>query len=188
MAFRLLLLIIMARKPRIIATDATYHVTAKANRAEHILYEDNFKLLFMEVLKSAKKKFKFELVNLVIMSNHVHLMIKPGAKESLSSIMQWILSVFAVRYNRLNNLKGHVWYDRFKSKVTATLLQFVRTYVYITENPLKAGICNNYQKYYYSGINLRKFQRYRDLLSEPELKITRIIERTLEKRHQMIIV
>jgi len=174
----------MARKPRLIVNGATYHVTARTNRAEHILHDDNFKLLLMDVLQSAKKKFNFELVNMVVMSNHIHLMIKPSPKESLSSIMQWILSVFAIRYNRLNNLKGHVWYDRFKSKVISTILQYVRTFIYITENPLKAGICRDYKNYFYSGINLRKSQRFKSLLSQPERKIERFIERLLMHRHQ----
>jgi len=173
----------MSRKPRLIINEATYHVTARANRGENIMEIDGFKELFTDVLEKAKKKFCFEVYNLVIMSNHIHLMIKPGHKESLSAIMQWILSVFAIRYNRLNKLKGHVWYDRFKSKIISSLLQFVRTFIYITENPMKAGICNDLLSYKYNGIIMNQQKRYRDIFSPPEVLYSKVIDSLLYKRH-----
>ncbi len=51
------------------------------------------------------------------MGNHFHLIIRPQKNENLSRIMQWILSVFALKFNRLFTYSGHVWYDRFTSKI-----------------------------------------------------------------------
>ena len=175
----------MARKTREIAQEATYHVTARANRSEFILERDNFKELFVDVLQKAKKKFQFEIINLVVMGNHIHLMIKPGKKESLSSIMQWILSVFAIHYNRLNNLKGHVWYDRFKSRIVASLLQFIRTFVYITENPLKAGSARHLFDYKYNCLSMMQEPRYKHLFSPLDPIIFERIFQLLTKRHSM---
>jgi len=66
-----------------------------------LLQSDRMKDLFIEVISRAKKKYDFSLDNFVIMGNHFHFLIKPGKKESLSKIMQWILSVFAMAYNRI---------------------------------------------------------------------------------------
>jgi len=96
----------MARKPREILEGATYHVTARANRGEFILEDDHFKELFVAVLQEAKGKFQFEIINLVVMGNHVHLMIKPEEDDSLSSIMRWVLSLFATRVE--NPLKAGI--------------------------------------------------------------------------------
>jgi hypothetical protein len=65
--------------------------------------------------------------------------------------MQWILSVFAIHYNKRANIKGHVWYDRFKSIIINSLQQFISTFKYITNNPIKAGLCSSASEYKYCG-------------------------------------
>jgi len=139
------------RRARKITAGATYHVVARANRREFILRSDAMKQMFLETVQRAKKKYVFHLVNVCIMDNHFHLMIEPGKDESLSRIMQWILSVFALRYNRAYSLEGHVWYDRFKSKVIGSLRQFIATFRYISDNPVKAGLVERAIEYRYGG-------------------------------------
>lgn len=90
------------------------------------------------------------------MDNHIHLLIYPARGESLSRIMQWILSVFAIRFNRHFNMSGHVWYDRFKSVVVGGLRQFVHAYSYITENPVKAGLVSEAETYQYGSSGIRR--------------------------------
>ena len=142
------------RKKRITKIGATYHVVARANRREFILRSDATKDLFIETVIRAKRKYAFRVINICIMGNHFHIMIEPGRNESLSRIMQWILSVFAVCYNRELGLEGHVWYDRFKSKIISSLRQFISTFTYINDNPVRAGIVSAPQLYPYGGIAL----------------------------------
>ncbi len=139
------------RKTRKIQAGATYHVIARVNRKELILNSIEIKELFLSVVKQAKKRHRFSMKNFCIMGNHVHLMLQPLADESLSRLMQWILSVFAIRYNRRFKLVGHVWYDRFKSHVLASLRRFLDAFVYIAENPVKAGIVSHVDEYAWSG-------------------------------------
>lgn len=87
------------------------------------------------------------------MSNHFHLMIRPGPGESLSRIMQWILSVFTAAFNRIFGYVGHVWYDRFKSRIIASLRQFIATFEYIVRNPVEAHIVASAADYRYGGIH-----------------------------------
>ncbi|MDA3900340.1 MAG: transposase [Spirochaetes bacterium] len=141
------------RKPREIQEGATYHVCAKINRSEKIFESDksNF-TMFMEYIDKAHEKYSFKLINVCIMSNHVHMLIIPGKGSSLANIMKSILGGFARAYNVKNGIKGHVWYDRFKSKIVGQLEQFVRTLVYISNNPIRAAIVDHPLKYYYSSI------------------------------------
>ena len=140
------------RKQRILIDGHSYHVTARINRQEFLFDKENIKEMFLKVLEEAKLKFNFGLKNFCIMGNHIHLIIKPFKGENLSKIMQWILGVFAQRYNRRFTLKGHVWYDRFKSKVIFTLRQYFNTFFYISNNPVKAGLVHKAAEYEYSGI------------------------------------
>jgi putative transposase len=140
------------RKPRILVQNAQYHVVARANRQEFIFSSEAMKELFLTVTKRAKKKYRFSITNFCIMSNHIHFLITPKHGENLSKIMQWILSVFAILYNKLYGIKGHVWYDRFKSKIIDGLRQFLQTFTYIAENPLQANLCTHPCRYRYNGV------------------------------------
>jgi putative transposase len=53
--------------------------------------------------------------------------------------MRWILSVFAMAYNRRQGRTGHVWGERYFSKILGTLREFETTFRYIDENPVAAG-------------------------------------------------
>jgi putative transposase len=147
------------RKPRRKKEHATYHVVARANRGEFILNSSFMKEMMLTVLEEAKEKYGYDLKHFCIMSNHVHLMIQPKPNTDLSKIMQWVLSVFAARFNRFFGLKGHVWYDRFKSSIIETLRQFFKTFRYISENPVKAHICNDIREYQYSGIYYYRYRK-----------------------------
>jgi len=110
------------------------------------------KQMFLETVQRAKVKFDFRIENFCIMNNHVHLIVVPGRHSNLSKIMQWILSVFAMRFNRVYGLKGHVWYDRFRSKVIDDIRQFLTTFLYIARNPVRAFLVDDPFDYPYSGI------------------------------------
>ena len=69
--------------------------------------------------------------------------------------MQLLLSVFVMWYNRQHHLKGHVFYDRFKSKVIEDRTQFINTEKYIEENPVRAGIVEEATDYEYSSLSFR---------------------------------
>ncbi|MBN2049607.1 MAG: transposase [Spirochaetales bacterium] len=146
---------------------AEYHVTARANRQEFILESDHVKELFLHVLQRAKKKYDFKIRNFCIMSNHVHLMIRPGKKESLSKIMQWILSVFAIQFNKIYEIHGHVWYDRFRSTITEGYYQLLNTFLYIALNPVRAGLVQYCFEYTYNGIRFIQENVY-ELLEPPD--------------------
>ena len=141
------------RKPRELLEGVTYHVVARANRKEFIMDSVGVKQMFLDVVERARRRFDFSVTHFCIMSNHVHLMIRPCGNENLSRIMQWILSVFAVSFNRLFGYRGHVWYDRFKSRIISSLMQWIATFLYITENPARAGMVARPEEYRFNGIN-----------------------------------
>lgn len=124
---------------------------ARSNRQEFIFEQNSIKELFIHVLKKAKKKYRFKILDFCIMSNHVHLVIQPHPSEDISKIMQWILSMFAVLFNKLHGYKGHVWYDRFKSKIVESLKQLAALLEYIKNNPVKAGLVKKAENYKYCG-------------------------------------
>ena len=153
------------RQKRQLRQGAVYHVIARTNRNEYIFKSMEIRDMFLDVLKGAKKRYKFNMWNFCIMGTHVHMMMQPIGKENLSKIMQWILSVFAIKFNNKLKIKGHVWYDRFKSWIVNSIQQMFTTYQYITDNPVKAGIVKKPENYRHNGIYFIKKGIY-DIIPE----------------------
>jgi len=168
------------RKKREIRDGWSYHITARINRQEFLFESDTIKEMFMDVLRRAKKKYSFNIKNFCIMNNHIHFILKPLHGEKLSKIMQWILGVFAQQYNRTFGFKGHVWYDRFKSKLIVSFKQYLNTFIYISNNPVSAGIVNSADEFKYSGIN-DILKGKHDIIEWPSKRILRKIWMVLNK-------
>jgi putative transposase len=108
--------------------------------------------LFLSVLVRAKKKYKFRIENFTVMGNHYHLVLQPAPGESLSRIMQWIMSVFAMAYNAKCGLTGHVWGQRFYSKIIDSYREFIRIFSYVDGNPVAAQIIENPRDWPFGGL------------------------------------
>jgi REP element-mobilizing transposase RayT len=105
------------RKPRVLAAHAWYLVTTAVNRHERIFLERNAVSLFNRVFREAGALFPVEVRRLRIEADRVSFYIRPVNGLQLPEIMQWLKQTFAVRYNVMKRLDGHVWGDRYWSKV-----------------------------------------------------------------------
>jgi putative transposase len=110
------------------------------------------RMLFLQLLLRCKKKYAFEVMNFCIMGNHIHLMVRPAPGVSLSEIMQWQLGNFAKAYNKKRGWTGHFWGDRFHSWIIQGIGGLIRTFQYIDENPVKAGLVSNAWEWEHSGL------------------------------------
>jgi REP element-mobilizing transposase RayT len=105
------------RKPRILAALAWYWVVTAINRHEPLFLDRAAVDLFNRVLREAGERFAIEVRRLVIQADRVSFSIKPADGFMLPAVMQWIKQTFACRYNAMKRLDGHVWGDRYWSKV-----------------------------------------------------------------------
>ena len=165
------------RKPRMLVENGLYHVVARVNRKEFILKSAEIREMFLAVLKRSRCKYRFKLLNFCIMGNHIHFLIKPGKRENLSKIMQWVLSVFAIQFNKRLGLSGHVWYDRFKSKIVDGLYDFLHAFRYIAENPVRAGIVRFPWEYFSNGVTYLRNRDFR-LIEKPH-EVLKLMEPSL---------
>lgn len=141
----------IVRKNRILRQGSRYHVSVRVNNKEKLLTSFAAKQIFLTVLCKARKRYKFTIDDYVIMGNHIHLVIFPGKDESLSRIMQWILSVYAMIYNKRFNRSGHFWGERFFSRVIESFFDYLHTFNYIDKNPFVAGLVAKNRNWRFSG-------------------------------------
>jgi putative transposase len=93
------------------------------------------KELFQSVVKRAKAKYAFRIENFCIMGNHYHLVILPARGENLTAIMRWIMSVFAMAYNKIHGHTGHVWGGRCFSRIIRGLRELAQVFEFLDANP-----------------------------------------------------
>lgn len=137
---------------------------------------ETVRTLFLDILSRAKVKFGFRLENFCLMGNHFHMVIVPQEGTSLSRILQWILSVFAMAWNRINGLtgQGSVWGQRFFSRILKNFADYLHTFFYIEANPVTAGLVTSPGDWDYGSIGLRR-RGWGWLLDDPpeELRVLR---------------
>ncbi len=164
------------RKPRKIMQGFSYHIIARINRQEFIFRKTGIKEMFLNIVIRAKQKYQFKIKNFCIMGNHIHFILKPLGNESLSKIMQWLLSVFAIKFNKTFKIIGHVWYDRFRSKLILSYQQYLSTFIYITNNPVRANIVTKAVDYKYNGIRFIQNGIYTIIEKPPEKLLKEVIK------------
>ena len=89
------------------------------------------------------------------MSNHVHLVVKTG-HQRLGTLMQRVLTGYAMRFNGRTGRRGHLLQGRFGSRPLrdeADLLVVIR---YVLRNPLEAGLVRSLEdleRYPWGGLS-----------------------------------
>jgi putative transposase len=140
------------RHNRQLEQNAVYHVTARINRGETVFNETAMKALFLAFVKKAKKKYPIAVYNFCVMGNHVHFVVRPGKDSSLSKIMQWLLGNYAKAWNKAHGVKGHLWGDRFFSRIIRDGRAFLHVFSYISRNPVEAGLASRADEWEYGGV------------------------------------
>ena len=140
------------RKRRLRREGAIYYIFSEINRWAMDLAPADIKALLLLFIKKAQQKYPFELLNFCIMDNQIHLVIKPGKEQSISTIMQWIKGNFARHWNKLHNTSGHLWGKRFASKIIEDVEEFSRTFKYIDERPMEAKLVAKAEDWTFGGL------------------------------------
>jgi hypothetical protein len=61
----------------------------------------------------------FQVRGLQLADDELRFYIKPVDGMELPAIMKWLKQVFAQRYNRMEGRIGHIWGDRYGSRILA---------------------------------------------------------------------
>lgn len=143
----------MGRPKRIWYPGATYHVMSRGNhRAE--IFKDRFDYIsFIGYVAKTCDIYSFMIHSICLMTNHFHMIVETKDTE-LHKIMQKILHLYSMDFNRRYRLTGHL----FESRYTACLIKDERYLLevsrYIHLNPVKAMMVRTPHDYEYSSYKL----------------------------------
>ena len=114
----------MARKPRLHADGALYHVMLRGNGGTDIFHHDDDRRRFEALVAEGVKRFEHLIHAYCWMTNHVHLAIQVGAIP-LSTIIQNMAFRYARWLNRRQGRFGQVFQGRYKAILRARARQMV---------------------------------------------------------------
>lgn len=103
----------MAREKRQISPTGIYHVLLRG--IDELFSEKEDFEEFISIIERYFENTKAEVLGYALMKNRVHMIIDEK-DESLSFIMKPICTSYARYYNRVHDLQGKIFYDRYKSE------------------------------------------------------------------------
>jgi hypothetical protein len=92
-------------------------VRTAVNNREPLFRRRQAIAIFCRVFGEARERFAFELRGFRLEEEWLSFFIKPADGLHLPAIMQWVKQTFAVRFNLSEDRTGHVWGDRYWSRV-----------------------------------------------------------------------
>jgi hypothetical protein len=73
--------------------------------------------IFYRTLAGARGHFAFAIRGLRLVEEQLSFYIRPTDGLQLPAIMQWLKQTFSVRFNLRRERSGHIWGDRYWSRV-----------------------------------------------------------------------
>ena len=135
--------------PRLLRTslpDGFFHVTARGVDGAVIYLDDRDRWSFLGLLRDAIVRYRLTCHTYCLMTNHYHLLLR-AAQPDLSRGLQLLNGVHAQRFNRRHERTGHLFGQRFSSKVVEDDEYLYDAAEYILQNPVRAGLCDDPRDY-----------------------------------------
>jgi REP element-mobilizing transposase RayT len=117
---------------------------------ETIFKADKHKTIFLDVLADKVDKFRMRLFAYCIMDNHYHLLLE-NASGRMSDFFRNLNTQYAFYYRKQTGGKGYVFQNRYVSTIIQDDAYLKQAIVYVLQNPVQAGIVDNFRKYPWSS-------------------------------------
>src|SRR5262249_47855492 len=131
------------RLPHWTLEGSTYFVTFRLARGE--LSSAERRLVLDHVVRGNGPYYT--LLGAVIMTDHVHLLLKPNSRIELTRVMRGVKGVSARLINEQRGTKGTIWQDESWDRMIRDEAEPLGFADYLVTNPVKAGLCREPQEY-----------------------------------------
>jgi REP element-mobilizing transposase RayT len=105
------------RQLRVLAQGVWYEVRTRVNNREPLFRRYQALAIFTTVFHEAELRFVFEIRGLRLEDDRLTFYIRPEDGLELPDIMKWMKQVFAQRFNAADGRTGHIWGDRYWSRI-----------------------------------------------------------------------
>lgn len=121
----------MARKK---TYDAIFHVMCRSISEVDLFKDDDDKVVYLNLIKKYQKLYEFRVYGYCLMDTHAHIIIDANGSD-ISRVMHSINFSYAQYFNRRHKRHGHLFQDRFKSKMIDDERYLFALSAYVHNNP-----------------------------------------------------
>ncbi len=144
----------MPRKARQKSDNAIFHIMARSISEVELFRDDEDKGVYLLFVKKYQKLYRFKVYAYCLMDNHVHIMLDANGSD-ISKIMHGINFSYARYFNKKHKRHGHLFQDRFKSKMVLDNKYLCALSLYIHNNPVDIPeYKENVENYYFSSLGV----------------------------------
>ncbi len=162
----------MPRKPSFYMPGVPVHIVQRGNNKNAIFFDEIDYAAYLEWLKEALKRYDCQLYAYVSMTNHVHLLVTPNTKESISRMMQYVGRRYVPYINHQYNRTGTLWEGRYKSSLVQEEPYLLACMRYIELNPVRAKMVKTASDYQWSSYHFNALGQEDELMTEHPLYLS----------------
>jgi len=142
----------MARLARVVLPGHPHHITQRGNRRQDVFFcEDDYES-YLVLLREWCSVENVEIWAYCLMTNHVHLIVKPGKDSNLSKAIGETHRRYTRMINFRENWRGYLWQGRFAS-FPMDESWLLKAAAYVELNPVKAGMVGRAWDYKWSSVH-----------------------------------
>jgi len=138
------------RCARIIVPECPHHITQRGNHQEQVFFCDFDRELIINLLRENGEKYGVKYLAYCLMSNHLHLVAIPSAKNSFAKAFGEVFRKYTTIMNIRHGWKGVLWQGRYYS-FPLDDAHFHAAVRYALRNPVRAGIVERAEQYPWSN-------------------------------------
>lgn len=112
---------------------AIYFITFRTLSGELTINEQ---IIIKNHIIDGNTKF-YNLIAVIVMPDHVHLLLFPLQKLGLTQIMKGIKGVSARKVNEVRRMKGSIWQDESFDRIIRNEHELKEKFFYMVHNPVK---------------------------------------------------
>ena len=159
----------MPRKSRFYLPDVPAHVVQRGNCRQAVFFAREDYAAYLGWLREAALEHGCRIHAYVLMTNHVHLLLTPQARESISRTIQYVGRYYVSHINRSHGKSGTLWEGRHKGCPVSEERYLLACMRYIELNPLRAGMVAHPADYSWSSYQANAMGKANELLRPHEV-------------------
>jgi putative transposase len=142
----------MPRMARVKTQDSIFHVICRSISEVDLFKTRDDKLKYISLIIKYQKVHNFKVYGYCLMDNHLHLLIDVNGAD-ISTIMHSINFSYAQYFNWTHKRHGHLFQDRFRSKIIKDDRYMFTASAYIHKNAMDINQFKNCpEKYEFSSL------------------------------------
>jgi len=118
---------------------SVYFITFRSKSTKFSVEER--KIILQHIIQNNGNYYK--LIATIVMTDHVHILLTPQEKYSLSRIMKGIKGVSARKINRFRQQRSSIWQAESYDRIIRDNDELIEKLQYMLNNPVKNGLTKN---------------------------------------------